>query len=173
MTKPPSFAEIKTINRALQKLAGLNWFPVGIFEKLHQAISWWAVELVITRKKGQEILLTKYEGKYFKGQWHIPGGFALRDETLPQMANRIGRRELGMAVKLVKLIEIYKWKPKEHPLGRALSIFYRCQPAKKIAETDTNRYFSINRLPQPMVPNHRRFVRKYLALGSVTLAVQG
>jgi len=146
----------------LQKLVGLNWFPVKIFEKLHQVISLWAVELVITRQNGQEILLTKYEGKYFKGQWHIPGGFALRDETLTQMVSRIGRQELGMAVKLVKLIEIYKWKPKEHPPGRALSIFYLCRSAEKIIETKTTKYYSVAELPRPMVPNHRRFVRKYL-----------
>lgn len=162
MKKPLTSKEIKIASRALQKLAGLNWFPVEIFEKLHQAISWWAVELVITRRDGREILLTKYDGKYFKGQWHIPGGFALRDETLTQMANRISRRELERGIRLMKLVEIYKWKPSEHPLGRALSIFYLCRLAERIVETETMKYFPVNRLPRPMVTNHRRFVKNHL-----------
>ncbi|MFH0853018.1 MAG: NUDIX domain-containing protein [bacterium] len=152
--------DISQFSDLVAKLRQQNyWLPERAFELMHRAMSWWAAEIVIMRKGGKEVLLTLYTGKYFKGQWHIPGGFSIRDESLEQHVDRISRREIGQSVKFKKVLSTYKWKANEHPIGRPLSVFCLCQPAKKIIETDEMKWFPIKKLPSTMIGCQKRFLQ--------------
>lgn len=151
----------RLLNSALAKNQK-SWFPLKTFELLQRLISWWAIELVITRANGREILLTKYDGKYFHGQWHIPGGFALRDETFQATGDRVARRELGVGATLGQILDVYKWKKNEHPIGRPLSLYCDCCLDKPITPTAAMKYFSVRSLPKPLVACHRRFITAQL-----------
>lgn len=138
-----------------------HWIPEELFKPLHSVVSWWATELVILRKRGGEtgVLLARYEGEAFRGQWHIPGGYNRWDETIDQTIKRVARRELpGVRVELVRQLGAIKWRAGEHPYGRPLSLFCLCSEYA-IRPTETLRFFPLDRLPRPMVPLHRRFLK--------------
>jgi len=152
--------DISQFSELVDKLRKQNyWLPERAFELMHKAMSWWAAEVVIFRKGGKEVLLTVYPGKYFKNQWHIPGGFSIRDESLEQHLTRIAKREIGQGVKFKKVLGTYKWKANEHPIGRPLSVFCECRPTKKIVESDVMKFFPIKKLPSPMVANQKHFLQ--------------
>lgn len=122
-----------------------------------------ATELVILGPKG--ILLCVYgDGvEEFKGQWHIPGGYArLAHPTLQDDCNAVAMRELGVPVKWIRTIDAYKWlNGKEHPHGAPISIYMQCRALQPIKETETCKSFSISDLPKNMIEPQRRFVEKH------------
>ncbi len=97
----------------------------------HGVISYWALELVITRARdqGTEILLTVFDGGVEKWRaenfWHIPGGYNnLMDQGEPgkeippdgwgmksiqPVANRIAKRELGTDVRVQSILDVFWW----------------------------------------------------------------
>ena len=134
---------------------------------VHETISIWAIELVISRRRQRkkEILLTIYDGEAekFQGKWHIPGGYNLWPEPdIQATCSRIARRELGIDVQYLKVIDIYKWLSEEHPYGHPLSIYAECLPQETITESDKLRFFPIDELPENLLEPHRRFIEKYL-----------
>ncbi len=156
--------ESKELTRLLKKIGGDTWLPENVFYALHGVVSMWAAELVIVRKRGgqKEILLAPYEGIFRKSYWHIPGGYNLRDETIQQSCSRIARRELGFDVRIVKILDAYKWAATEHPYGRALSLYVLCEPVGKFKETSRLKFISAQNLPAKTMPVHRKFITRHL-----------
>lgn len=137
------------------------WFSEKVFRALHGVVSFWAPELVITRKNHQEILLTPYEGYFRTGYWHIPGGFSQRNETIQQSCSRIAKRELGLDVRMQKVLGACKWTAREHPYGRPLSLYILCRSREPIREHGRMKFFPVRNLPRKTMPPHRKFIEQY------------
>lgn len=60
------------------------------------------IDLVI--KSGGGVLLTKRTTPPYKGKWNFPGGRIRFRENFKKAANRIAKREIGVSVKLIKLL---------------------------------------------------------------------
>lgn len=154
--------------RLLRKVKDNNYyFPGESFEVFEEVISRWASELVITRvnkAKAIEILLAVYNGgiQRFKGMWHIPGG---RDywpaPDIQTDCSLIAMREIGVDVRFIKVIDGYKWRGREHPHGHPLSLYVECLPRGKVKETETLKFFPVDRLPSPIVQVQERWIRKF------------
>ena len=133
------------------------------FEALCAARNLPATELVILGPQG--ILLCVYgDGvQQFAGQWHVPGGYTgLGNLTLEDDCNAVAKRELGIEVRWIRVIDAYKWlHGAEHPHGAPVSIYMHCRPEDDVVETDTRKFFPINQLPANMILPQRRFVEKH------------
>ncbi|MEW4922490.1 NUDIX domain-containing protein [Algibacter sp. 2305UL17-15] len=99
------------------------------------------------------VLLIKRKYDPFKGQWAIPGGFVLNDESLEDAVERELFEETG--IKINYLEQLYTFgKPDRDPRGRVVSIAYfglvRPNAFKIHASTDAEQvqWFHINELPK-------------------------
>lgn len=135
----------------------------GSFVALGGAWNLPANELVILGPQG--ILLCVYgDGvEEFKGQWHIPGGYArLNNATLQDDCNAVAMRELGVPVKWIRIIDAYKWlHGAEHPHGAPISMYMHCRPEQEITETETRKFFPVDELPSNMILPQRQFVETH------------
>ena len=82
-----------------------------------------------------KILLTKRNNLPFLGWWDLPGGFVDRGESPKNAIAREMREELGMAIKIKKLLGIY---PGIYPSSiepfHILSVVYMVEPLTKEKE---------------------------------------
>ena len=110
------------------------------------------------------IVLIKRKYKPFKGQWAIPGGFALNDESLEEAVERELQEETG--IKINYLEQLYTFgSPSRDPRGRVVSVAYfglvRPDAFKIVAATDAEQvqWFSINDLPE-LAFDHKYILEK-------------
>jgi 8-oxo-dGTP diphosphatase len=99
------------------------------------------------------ILLIKRKYEPFKGEWAIPGGFVLNNESLEQAVERELQEETG--VKINYLEQLYTFgKPQRDPRARVVSVAYfaliRPDTFKIVASTDAQDvdWFTIDKLPK-------------------------
>ena len=99
------------------------------------------------------VLLIKRKYDPFKGQWAIPGGFVINNESLEEAVERELFEETG--IKINYLEQLYTFgKPDRDPRGRVVSIAYfglvRPDAFKLYASTDAEQaqWFNINELPK-------------------------
>jgi 8-oxo-dGTP diphosphatase len=99
------------------------------------------------------VLLIKRKYEPYKGQWAIPGGFVLNDESLETAVERELHEETG--IKINYLEQLYTFgNPTRDPRGRVVSIAYfglvRPNAFKIFASTDAEQaqWFNINELPE-------------------------
>lgn len=98
------------------------------------------------------VLLIRRKYEPFKGQWALPGGFVLKDESLEDAVERELNEETG--IKINYLEQLYSFgNLARDPRGRVVSIAYfglvRPDTFKIIAATDAQEvsWFSTNSLP--------------------------
>ncbi len=92
----------------------------GRFEKILVT-----VDIVVFTVKNKElsVLLIKRRGEPFKGQWALPGGFVLNNESLDDAAKRELAEETGVSE--VYLEQLYTFgEPKRDPRGRIVTVAY-------------------------------------------------
>ena len=98
-----------------------------------------AVDLVIftVRDGALQVLLVERGIPPFKGQWALPGGFVLEQESLEEAARRELEGESGL--KDVYLEQLYTFgDPERDPRGRVVAVAYYAltPPAPLHASTD-------------------------------------
>lgn len=97
--------------------------PRAVFDVIGRVLPLITIEIGIIRA-GEEILLTHRSDSHWHG-WHLPGGFLGTNETLSAACNRIAQRELGIEVRLRRMIDVFCWS--DHPQGSVLSLVCRCE----------------------------------------------
>jgi 8-oxo-dGTP diphosphatase len=116
-----------------------------------------AVDAIVfgyNKEVGVSLLLIKRKYEPFKGEWAIPGGFVLDDESLEDAVERELMEETG--VKINYLEQLYTFgKPKRDPRKRIVSVAYfglvkASQFEKLQATTDAEEaeWFNIKTLPK-------------------------
>ena len=124
--------------------------------KLTQNISL-AVDAIVfgySKEQGVSILLIKRKYPPFKGDWAIPGGFVLDNESLEEAVERELLEETG--IKINYLEQLYTFgKPNRDPRQRIVSVAYfglvkSNQFEKLNASTDAEeaQWFNIKNLPK-------------------------
>lgn len=98
------------------------------------------------------VLLIKRKYDPFKGQWAIPGGFVINNESLEEAVERELFEETG--IKINYLEQLYTFgNPKRDPRSRVVSVAYfgliKPSAFKIFASTDAEevQWFKINELP--------------------------
>lgn len=126
-----------------------------------------AVDAIVfgyNKEVGVSLLLIKRKYEPFKGQWAIPGGFILDDESLEAAVERELLEETG--VKINYLEQLYTFgAPKRDPRKRVISVAYfglvkSGQFEKLQATTDAEeaKWFNIKSLPK-LAFDHQEIVK--------------
>lgn len=116
-----------------------------------------AVDAIVfgyNKEDGVRLLLIKRKYNPFKGEWAIPGGFVLDNESLEDAVERELQEETG--IKINYLEQLYTFgKPDRDPRRRIISVAYfglvkSSQFEKLNAATDAEeaKWFNINALPK-------------------------
>ena len=116
-----------------------------------------AVDAIVfgySKEDGVRLLLIKRKYNPFKGEWAIPGGFVLDNESLEDAVERELQEETG--VKINYLEQLYTFgKPDRDPRRRIISVAYfglvkSSQFEKLNAATDAEeaQWFNIKELPK-------------------------
>lgn len=113
-----------------------------------------AVELLVENENG-ELLFIEREKDPFKGHWHLPGGFLLKDEPLDDAIKRIAKDELEIdadpnVTDRLPLAETVKGDPRGHVLHYPVRF--------KNSESKVGEYFM--NLPEKTIPYQKAFLTK-------------
>lgn len=156
---PLKKSEFKIFKNVLKKIQKQGfWIYDGIFEEIHSTFSMWAIEIVILQKN--KVFLTKAPPHFKKGLWCLPGGYNRWNEEIDILCKRVSDREIGIPVKPLRTLGIYKWKKNEHPYGRPLSVFILCKPLRNVKDSSFGKLFDIRNLP-PVVPCQEKFLKSF------------
>lgn len=108
-----------------------------------------------------KILMVKRDIKPFCGYWTLPGGKVEYGERVEEAIKREMKEELGVSVRIKKLIGVYS-DPKREPRYHSVSVAYFLERGKgKIKlnfEASGFKYFSLNKLPSRIGFDHRQII---------------
>lgn len=115
-----------------------------------------AVDAIVfgySKEEGVSVLLIKRKYAPFKGNWAIPGGFVLDDESLEEAVERELLEETG--VKINYLEQLYTFgKPNRDPRRRVMSVAYfglvkskQFEKLKASTDAEEAKWFNIKELP--------------------------
>ncbi len=99
------------------------------------------------------VLLIKRKYKPFKGEWAIPGGFVLDNESLEQAIQRELSEETGITINYLEQLYTFG-KPDRDPRSRVVTVAYfgliKPSAFKLLASTDADevQWFNIDKLPK-------------------------
>jgi 8-oxo-dGTP diphosphatase len=99
------------------------------------------------------VLLIKRKYEPFKGEWAVPGGFVLEQESLEEAVQRELQEETGVVINYLEQLYTFG-NPDRDPRSRVVSIAYvglvRPNTFKISASTDAEKvqWFNINELPR-------------------------
>lgn len=120
----------------------------------------------ILSEKGK-ILLLKRAIYPFRGYWELPGGHVERGEKVEKALKREMKEELGLPVKIKKLLGVYS-HPKRDPRYHAVSIVYFIKKDKekiRISEEASEfKFFSLKDLPKKIAFDHRQIINDFKKL---------
>lgn len=109
-------------------------------------------------------MLTKREIPPFRGSWHYPGGFLLKDEKIEDCFRRIALKEFGVKldVKKMKFLGIYE-NLRGDPRGHVIDALHEYRVNRNInlnrnRETGEFRFFK--KIPPKMAFNHQATLKK-------------
>lgn len=136
--------------------------PAKDFKNIYSRVPRLCVDLVIETKDG--IILTKRETEPCIGQWHIPGGTVLKGEKLSDTIKRIAQEELGIDVKIDKLIGVIEYSIKNyfsHPVGIAYLVKAIAGQKIKLNKDKCNVF---NVIPKNTIRDQKEFLSATLNL---------
>lgn len=112
--------------------------------------------------KRDKVLLVKRNPPPFSGYWTLPGGHVDYGETVETAIKREMREELGVEVKIKKIIGVYS-DPKRDPRYHAISVIYLLGKGKgKIKldwESSEYKYFPLNKPPKRIGFDHKKVLK--------------
>jgi ADP-ribose pyrophosphatase YjhB (NUDIX family) len=135
--------------------------PKKEFKRIYSKVPRLCVDLVI-RNKSEKVLLTK-RAIYPENIWHIPGGTLLFDETIEEAINRIAKEELGVKVKMKKLLGyvdngwVYS-KNYGRPVTLEFSVDLIDSESKIRVDHQASEYNFFDKLPKNMDPGQKKFL---------------
>ncbi len=135
--------------------------PTALYKKIISLVPILTVDILIV--SGKKFLLHKRANEPYKGYWWTPGGRVLFGESPERAAIRKAREEVGLRVKLVKILGTLNAPEKRWGVkSQTISIVYLAKPASKKrkiildSQSTDARWFS-------KIPSHtQRDVKKFL-----------
>lgn len=112
------------------------------------------IELVI--KNNNEILLLRREAEPYVGDWHLPGGFLMKNEKILECVRRIAEKEVAIGVKQFKFLGLFEnidGDPRGHILHFVVEI-----NINKVSENEKRKYFA--KLPEDTIFYQKDFLER-------------
>lgn len=130
---------------------------LNIFKKVPRL----CIDLLIETDKG--ILFTKRSIEPYKEQWHLPGGSVLMNETLEESVKRIGKYELGVEVKSLKLEGVVEFFNEGERKTHSVSLVFNTQITSgdiNLNEEASDFLFS-KEIPENTISQQADFIKKF------------
>jgi len=125
--------------------------PKKDFDMVLKMVPTTVVEVIVKNENG--ILLGKRNTQPFLGMWHLTGGFVYYNEKISDAVKRVGKREIGTDVEIVKLLGIYEYindDPRGHMIGLAHIVKIRGGTIAPNPDNTELKYFKS--APDDMIP---------------------
>jgi 8-oxo-dGTP diphosphatase len=116
-----------------------------------------AVDAIVfgySKEEGVKLLLIKRKYNPFQGEWAIPGGFVLDDESLEEAVERELREETGVQINYLEQLYTFG-APKRDPRKRILSVAYfglvkssHFETLQASTDAEEAAWFNIKELPK-------------------------
>lgn len=102
-------------------------FSYAAFTQIYSQVPRLTVDLVVQTEGG--VVLVKRQEQSWHGQWHLPGGTVLYREKITDAVQRIAHEELGVSVKIEKLLGYIEYPSEviERGFGYSVSLTFQCQ----------------------------------------------
>jgi len=134
------------------------------FKSIYSRVPRLCVDVVLKNKDG--VLLTLRRLPTWHKWWHLPGGTVFYGETLKQAVQRIAKRELGVAVKVVKFLGYYECDSeiKQRGYGWSVSLVFQCQISVRAIKVNEEAYEArfFKRYPARFLAEQRNFLQTHL-----------
>ena len=136
--------------------------PLEEFKAIYSKVPRLCVDLVIRNK--DEILLTLRDIKP-AGRWHLPGGTVLHRESLEDTAKRVAKEELGIDIKIQKLLGAIDFYNDKTGLGHPVSIAFEASPIGNKIKLDSQakKYKYFKKIPDNSFTEQKEFLEKLLS----------
>ena len=134
-----------------------KWIPYDEYVKIYSQVPRITVEIL--HKTEQGILFVKRAIEPGIGNWHLPGGAILFNETIEEALYRIAKREIGLTVLSVDFLGINQWVNTNSVLGHDVSLVYVCQLSSDqiILDEGGSEWNYFHQLPSPTFPEYQKF----------------
>jgi len=135
--------------------------PFSEFKSIYSRVPRLCVEIVIKTNNG--VILTKRDIEPEKGKWHIPGGTVLNGERLEDAVKRIAKEELGVEVKVGKILGVIEYFLKNY-FGQMVGIVFSAKLLSKDLKVDKNaqEFKFFKTIPNNMIKDQKEFLNKKL-----------
>ncbi len=134
------------------------------FESIYSKVPRLCVEIVLL--SGEGLVLSQRSHSSWKGQWHLPGGTVLYQESMEDAVKRIAKEELGITVKICDLLGYieYPSEVKERGFGWSVGMAFLCETKQELPEVnqDQEPVKLFKNLPTGIVAEQRAFLKKVL-----------
>lgn len=135
-------------------------FPIEEFKSIYSRVPRICVDLIIKNEQG--VLLTLRQANGWEGQWHLPGGTIYIGETVQDAIDRVAEEELGIKLKVEKLLNFMEYlsEKKERGYGQSISLAFLCTPLSSDIKIDNQvgKYGFFKTLPDKTIEEQARFL---------------
>lgn len=137
--------------------------PEEEFKYIYSKVPRLCVDIIVQTSEG--VILTKREIEPYKGFWHIPGGTVLNGEKLEETAKRVALEELGLEIKINKLLGILEY-PEMDDEKHAVSVVYLITDflgtPRGSYQGEEVKYFK--ELPENLISTQKEFLEEHLGM---------
>ena len=102
----------------MKKIKEKDLLTIKEFKEIYSKVSRATVSLVIKTNKGIALSLRNLPS--WRNKWHLPGGTIFYKETVENAVKRKAKEELGIKVKIVKLLGYIEYPSEEKERGRTV-----------------------------------------------------
>ena len=134
------------------------WLSRKMFLKLFKYVPRVGVNVLIKTRNG--IVLSKRAIPPHKGYWHIPGSFLLKGEKLEEACKRVGKVELGIKIKVMKLLSVNETF--KDTRGHIIDLNFLCKKVSGDFEPDKNtlEIQVFKKIPKKIFPQHDLYFKE-------------
>lgn len=134
--------------------------PFKEFKRIYSKVPRLCVDLVVKTKNG--VVLSKRSIEPSKGMWHFPGGTVLWEEKLEDAISRVAEEEMGLEVKVEKIIETIEYLDKS-PHKHTVSIAFLIKPIsgslRGSSQGEKIKYHKT--IPKNIIKEQKEFIEKH------------
>ena len=130
------------------------------FDYIYGKVPRLCADLVIKSEEG--ILLTKRDITPWKGFWHFPGGTIRYGESLDKAAYRIGMEEVGLKIRINKILGVIQFFKSDLGKSHAVSIACLCSVdgGKLRGSWQAKEVGFFKSVPGKTIPEHKKFINE-------------
>ncbi len=136
--------------------------PFEEYKNIYSKVTRLTIELLIVNSNN-EFILTLRNIDPFKGQWHLPGGTVLLEESITDSVNRIALEELGSKIDIIDNIGIidFAYDGSTRSIGLVFKCLLKTKPSDIKLDYQANKWSFFSEPPNNTIKEHYDFIKKY------------